>query len=384
MKIVFASDSFKNAATALEACRAMQAGFSKILPTAQTLIVPMADGGEGTVQAMVDATQGQLLNTEVLDPLGHLITAQYGLLGDGQTAIIEMAAASGIQLIKPQDQNPLETTTYGTGQLIAAALAQGVKKIIIGLGGSVTNDGGAGLAQALGVKLVDRQHHELPVGGGALARLAHIDVQQMDPRLADVEIMIASDVTNPLLGSQGATVVFGPQKGATAAMVATLEQNLTHYAQVIEQDLGVAVAQIPGAGAAGGLGAGLLAFTQAQIQAGVEVVLAETHLAKLAQDADFVITGEGQIDFQTQYGKTPIGVAQAVKKSNPAVTVIAIAGSVGPKTEILYQLGIDAIFSATPGSMSLAQALAQTKSNLTLTSMNIARLIQKIHKTNAS
>ncbi|WGI19888.1 glycerate kinase [Latilactobacillus sakei] len=377
MKIVLAPDSFKNSVTAIEASHAMRAGFEKVFPKATYVEVPMADGGEGTVQSMVDATGGRFLTAEVVNPLGQKVTAQYGILGDRETAVIEMAAASGIQFINEQTRNPLVTTTYGTGQLIEAAVKQGVKTIIIGLGGSATNDGGAGMAQALGVQLLNADQQSLGFGGGALADLASIDATGMLPALADVKIVIASDVTNPLIGEKGASAVFGPQKGATPEMVAQLDQNLAHYAAIIERDLDVSVAQTPGAGAAGGLGAGLLAFTKAQLQPGVEIVIEKTQLKTAVSDADIVVTGEGGIDFQTQYGKTPIGVAQAVKAVNPQATVIAIAGNIGEGTDVLYDLGIDSIFCSTPGVMSLEKALANTKANLTQTSMNIARLIQK-------
>ena len=377
MKIVLAPDSFKNSVTAIEASHAMRAGFEKVFPKATYVEVPMADGGEGTVQSMVDATGGRFLTAEVVNPLGQKVTAQYGILGDRETAVIEMAAASGIQFINEQTRNPLVTTTYGTGQLIEAAVKQGVKTIIIGLGGSATNDGGAGMAQALGVQLLNADQQSLGFGGGALADLASIDATRMLPALADVKIVIASDVTNPLIGEKGASAVFGPQKGATPEMVAQLDQNLAHYAAIIERDLGISVAQTPGAGAAGGLGAGLLAFTKAQLQPGVEIVIEKTQLKTAVADANIVVTGEGGIDFQTQYGKTPIGVAQAVKAVNPQATVIAIAGNIGEGTDVLYDLGIDSIFCSTPGVMSLEKALANIKANLTQTSMNIARLIQK-------
>lgn len=379
MKIVLAPDSFKNAVTAKEAARAMRKGFEKSLPSASYVEVPMADGGEGTVQALVDATNGRFLTAQVQNPLDQTVSAQYGILGDGKTAVIEMAAASGIQYVDAQTQNPLITTTYGTGQLMAAALAQGVQTIVIGLGGSATNDGGAGMAQALGVRLLDVDGQVLPLGGGALARLARIDTTHMIPALSRVKVVIASDVTNPLVGPNGASAVFGPQKGATPAMVAQLDRNLTHFAAVIERDLGKSVAQIPGAGAAGGLGAGLLAFTDAQIQPGVEMVVAQTGLTEIVRDADIVVTGEGGIDFQTQYGKTPIGVAKAVKQVNPQATVIAIAGYIGAGIDVLYELGIDSIFCTTPGAMSLAKAIEATEVNLTQVSENIARLIAKQH-----
>ncbi len=351
MKFVIAPDSFKGGLTAKEAAHAMATGIRRVFPDADYALVPMADGGEGTVQSLVDATNGRLVTATVTGPLGDPVTAQYGLLGDGHTAVIEMAAASGIQFVDDQTHNPLVTTTYGTGELIRAALAQGVDKIILGIGGSATNDGGAGMAQAVGVHLRDAAGHELPFGGAALANLATIDLSERDPLLDDVELLIASDVTNPLVGDTGASAVFGPQKGATPAMVATLDAALAHYADVIHTQVGPDLAQAPGAGAAGGLGAGLMAFTHATMAHGIDIVVEYSGLRQQAADADFVFTGEGGIDFQTQYGKTPYGVAQVTKAVTPDAPVIVLAGNVGKDVDVLYRHdAIDAIFCTVAGA----------------------------------
>jgi glycerate kinase len=369
---VLAPDSFKESMTAKEVCMAMEKGIKKALPDAVCIQVPMADGGEGTVQSLVDATDGKIYPVTVTGPLGKPVEASFGILGDGETAAIEMASASGIQFVNKETKNPLITTTYGTGELIKAALDQGVRKIIIGIGGSATNDGGAGMAQALGVKLLDEKGEELGFGGGALGRLATVDIGGIDPRLKETKIYIASDVTNSLCGERGASHVFGPQKGATPEMVQTLDANLAHYAGVLKEQLSKDLIDFPGAGAAGGLGAGLLAFTNAELKRGIELVMDFTKLEDKVKEADFVLTGEGGIDFQTQYGKTPYGVAQAAKKYGKPV--IALAGYVG-EVDVLYDKGIDAIFGILPKAMSLEEALAAGQENIEKTAENIARLI---------
>ncbi|MCH9274842.1 glycerate kinase [Bifidobacterium amazonense] len=432
MKIVIAPDSFKNCMIAREAAEAIRAGFARVLPDADYDLIPMADGGEGTVQSLVDATGGELRYADVLDPLGRPTRAAYGLLGksggdaetidagtadtdvadntdgmdaadvsddrtgigddcdvydDGnvdaaatRTAVIEMAAASGIQFVDDATKNPLVTTTYGTGQLIRDALDAGARRIILGVGGSATNDGGAGMAEALGARLLDVHGQPIPRGGGALDRLASIDVTGLDLRLAATDIIIASDVTNPLTGPTGASAVFGPQKGATPDMVARLDANLAHYARIIAAQLGRDIVHTPGAGAAGGLGAGLLAFTNATMRSGVDIVAHTVRLAERAADADWCITGEGGIDRQTQYGKTPVGVAQAARRGNPRIRVVALAGRVdygedGRALDPLHELGIDAVFGITPAAMPLARALAAGPANLANTAENVARLI---------
>lgn len=375
MKIIIAPDSFKGCMSARQAAEAMEHGVHHVLPDAECVLVPMADGGEGTVQSLVDATGGTLLEATVTGPLGTPVHAQYGMLGDGCTAVIEMAAASGIGYVDETTRDPRITTTYGVGELILDALDHGVTAFILGLGGSATNDGGAGMAQALGAHLLDAQGNELPFGGAALAGLATIDVSDLDSRIATADIRLASDVTNPLTGSQGASSVFGPQKGADASMVAELDAALHHYASIVARDLGCDVETVPGAGAAGGLGAGFLAFTSARMQSGVSLVVEATGLKTLAAGADWCFIGEGGIDSQTQYGKTPIGVARAVKEAAPHCPVVAFAGNVGSGVEELYSQGIDAVFGIVPGPQNLRQALACGAENLERCAANVTRLI---------
>lgn len=376
MKIVIAPDSFKGSLTAKQAAEAIHTGLKRVFPDADYEIVPMADGGEGTVQSLVDATQGSFRQATVLNPLGETVSAEYGLLGDQQTAVIEMAAASGIQFVNDDTKNPLVTTTYGTGQLMLDAMHHGAREIIIGIGGSATTDGGQGMAEALGVKFLDATGNPISRGGGGLADLATIDVSGVDPLVAQTKVRIASDVTNPLVGSTGSAAVFGPQKGANPEMVKVLDANLAHYAAVIKTTLGKDLADFPGAGAAGGLGAGLLAFTDSNMEKGVEIVVRETHLKERAINADYAFTGEGAIDFQTQYGKTPMGTAQAVKAASPHAKVIGVAGNVGAGIDQLYALGIDAIFGILPGIVDLPTAIATGQENLARTAENIARVIK--------
>lgn len=371
---VLAPDSFKESMTAKEVCVAMEEGLRKVYPEANYVHVPMSDGGEGTVQSLVDASNGTLLTKEVLGPLGQPVEAKFGILGDGFTGAIEMASASGIHLVTKETKNPLITTTFGTGQLILECLDRGMKQIIIGIGGSATNDGGTGMAEALGAKFLDRNGNVLPRGGGSLDQLATIDVSGLDKRLIDVRIIVACDVTNPLCGEHGASHVFGPQKGATPEMVAQLDQSLAHYADVVKTQLNKDVRDVPGAGAAGGLGAGLLIFTQATLQKGIEIVIDYTKLKDKLNDADFVFTGEGGIDFQTKFGKTPFGVAQAAKLSGKKV--IAIAGYIGEGIETLYEAGFDAIFGIVPGASELEKLLAEGPQNVERTCENIARVLK--------
>lgn len=381
MKIVIAPDSFKGSLTAKQVATAIQTGLTRVFPAAEYEIIPMADGGEGTVQSLVDATGGRLIKKPVHNPLNDISPAVYGILGDGRTAVIEMAQASGLQYVTAQTRDPLRTTTYGTGELILDALNHHVDKIILGIGGSATNDGGAGMAQALGARLTDAAGSELPVGGGALGRLYRIDTQKLAPRIRTTQVLIASDVTNPLTGPQGASAVFGPQKGATPAMVKTLDNNLHHYAAVIKRDLGVAVEERPGAGAAGGLGAGLLAFTNSQMVRGSDLVIEFTRLKERARGADLVFTGEGALDYQTKFGKTPYGVAVAAKAVAPAAPVIALTGNVGRGISSLYgKNALDAVFATPAGAKPLRQAIADSPQDIALTAENIARLIKATRK----
>lgn len=374
MKFVIAPDSFKGSLTAKQAAEAIKKGLVRALPDEDYVLVPMADGGEGTMQALVDAGGGRLLAAQVHDPLGKMVTAQFGLLG--KTAVIEMAQASGIQYVDDKTRNPLLTSTYGTGELIKAALDQGVNKIIIGIGGSATNDGGAGMAQALGVKLLDEDGQELAPGGGSLGRLAKIDTTALDKRLAACQVLVASDVTNPLTGPDGASAVFGPQKGATPDQVKLLDQNLAHYAAIVNP----ALAAKPGAGAAGGLGFGLMAFTKSRFEKGVDLVIDQTGLREKMQGADVVITGEGSIDRQTKFGKTPYGVALLAHEVAPKAAVIVLAGNIGPGVSELYDPPIDAIFATPTGAKPLAQAIADAEPDLIASAENVARLLKKIKK----
>ncbi|NEU61013.1 glycerate kinase [Paenibacillus sp. ALJ109b] len=371
---VLAPDSFKESMTAKDVCVAMEKGLRKIYPAANYIHVPMADGGEGTVQSLVDASGGVIHQREVSGPLGQPVSAQYGILGDGLTAAIEMASASGIHLVTKETRNPLHTSTYGTGELIRACLDQGIRKIIIGIGGSATNDGGTGMAEALGATFLDANGQPLARGGGALDQLAHIDVTGLDERLQDVEFIVACDVTNPLCGEHGASRVFGPQKGATPEMVQVLDTNLSHYADVVKQQLHKDIRDVPGAGAAGGLGAGLLIFTQAVLRKGIEIVIEYTGLQDKLVHADVVFTGEGGIDFQTKFGKTPYGVARAAKEAGKPV--IAIAGYIGEGIDTLYTEGIDAVFGIVPGAADLEQLLREGPENVERTTENIARVLK--------
>lgn len=371
--IVLAPDSFKESMTAKEVCEAMERGIKKVNSNIRCVHVPMADGGEGTMQSLVDATKGKVYFLKVVGPLGNEVEAQYGILGQGEVGILEMASASGIQLVSAGQRNPLITTTYGTGQLIKACLDHGVKKLLIGIGGSATNDGGAGVIQALGGKLLDKQGNELGFGGGELGKLNNIDLSNFDPRLKEVTIEVACDVNNPLCGEKGASNVFGPQKGATKEMIGILDDNLKHYADIIKKQLGKDVLDEPGAGAAGGLGAGLMAFLNGTLKKGIEMVIEYAALEEKVKDADMVWTGEGSIDFQTQYGKTPLGVAAVAKKHNKPV--IALAGRVGEGIDSLYEMGIDSIFGIMKGVTSMEEALVKGQENIEKTAENIIRLM---------
>ena len=355
MKIVIAPDSFKGSLTALQVAEAMEVGLRRVFPDAAIEKVPMADGGEGTVQSLVDATSGEVLTAQVMDPLGNTIDAQYGVLGDGITAVIEMAAASGLTLVPPDKRDPRVTTTYGTGELIRAALASGCRKLIIGIGGSATNDGGAGMAQALGAKLLTASGEQIKPGGDHLATLNSIDLSELDPRITETETVVACDVNNPLTGEQGASYVYGPQKGATREMIEMLDANLAHFDKILQRDLSKSVGNVPGAGAAGGLGAGLMAFVDASLKSGIEIVTEAAQLSKRLADADLVITGEGQINFQTVFGKTPVGVARVAKTYN--IPVIAIAGSIADDSDGVYDAGIDAMIDIVPEPMPLETAI---------------------------
>lgn len=355
MRIVIAPQSLKGSLTAAETGHAIAQGARSIYPEADIDIIPIADGGEGTVQALVDATGGQLVARRVTGPLGEPVLAHFGLLGDGHTAVIEMASCAGLPLVPPEQRNPRITTTYGVGELIRAALDADCRHFIIGIGGSATNDGGAGMAQAVGARLTTAQGETIARGGTALSTLAHISTANMDKRLHECTFQVASDVTNPLCGSTGASAVYGPQKGATPEMVQELDAALAHYAQIIEQDLHISVSHISGAGAAGGLGAGLIAFLGATLKPGAQIVLEAVHLEESLQNADLVITAEGRLDEQTAYGKSVGAVAALAKHYH--LPVLAFAGGLGPHYQVVYDLGVDAVAVLPDGPMTLAYAM---------------------------
>ena len=374
MKIVIAPDSYKESLSATEVARAIEKGFREIFPDAEYVSVPVADGGEGTVEAMIAATNGTMQHAVVTGPLGESVNACWGISGDGVTAFIEMAAASGLALVPPAQRNPLVTTSRGTGELILAALDKGARNIIIGIGGSATNDGGAGMVQALGAKLLTKDNQQIAAGGRALESLARIDVSELDQRLAGCRIDVACDVTNPLTGPQGATAVFGPQKGATAEMIPCLDSALAHFADIIHRDLELDVLHLEGGGAAGGMGAGLYAFCGAKLRPGIEIVTDALHLADIVADADLVITGEGRIDSQTVHGKVPVGVARVAKRYN--LPVIGIAGSLTADVGVVHQHGLDAVFSVIYSVCTLEQALENAAENVRMTARNVAAVLK--------
>jgi glycerate 2-kinase len=353
MRVTLAPDSFKGSLTALEVCEAAARGISAVDQAIECVIVPMADGGEGTVQSLVDATRGRFATVSVQGPLWECVEARYGLLGDGHTAVIEMAAASGLTLVSEGQRNPLHTTTHGTGELIKAALDAGVSEFIVGLGGSATNDAGIGMAAALGARFLDDCGRELQPVGSSLSRLSAIDMSHFDDRVARAHIRVACDVSNPLFGPEGAAYVYGPQKGATPAVVAELDEGLQKFARIVERDLHISVAAVPGAGAAGGLGGGLIAFCGASLEPGVRIVVEAVGLREKMAGASLCITGEGRLDHQTVYGKTPKGVADVAAELG--VPCVALGGAV------MVNAGLndtfEAVFSICPGPLSVAEAM---------------------------
>lgn len=372
MKIVIAPDSFKDSLSAQGVAEAIAQGLADVWPDAQLLKCPMADGGEGTVESILAACDGELRRTPVRGPLGAMVEAAWGWLPQSRTAIIEMAEASGLQLVAPNLRDACTSSTYGTGELIRAALDAGAQRVILAIGGSATNDGGAGAMQALGVKLLDAQGQTLVPGGLALAQLARLDLGELDPRLAKVRFDIAADVNNPLCGPHGASAIFGPQKGASPEQVEQLDQALGHFAERCAQALDKDVRDEPGSGAAGGLGFAAKAFLGAQFQAGVEVVAELVGLAEAVKGADLVITGEGRFDAQTLRGKTPFGVARLARQHG--VPVIVIAGTLGEGYQALYEHGIDAAFALASGPMTLQQACADAPRLLRERTRDIARV----------
>jgi glycerate kinase len=372
MKIIIAPDSYKGCLSAFEVSKSIQRGILNVDESIETVIVPMADGGEGTVQSLIDASGGRIVELTVHDPLFREIKSFYGIMGDGVTAVIEMAAASGLPLLTFNERNPLVTTTYGTGELIKDALNRGCQKFIIGLGGSATNDGGCGMAQALGVKFLDKNGNEVGMGGGELSKINSIDLSGMDIRIKKAAFLSACDVDNPLCGEKGASEVYGRQKGATDDEVITLDNGLNHFADLVQQQFNVDIKNVAGAGAAGGLGAGVMVFLHAQLQRGIEIVIQATNLSGKLNGADLVITGEGRTDFQTAFGKTPYGVAQTAKNRN--IPVIVLAGSLGVGDKTLYEKGFDGIFSIIDEPMSLQEAIDNAALLLENAAENVMRL----------
>jgi len=380
MNILIAPDSFKDCLSAPEVAQNIETGIRRIMPEACITILPMADGGEGTVEALVGATGGEIITVEVHDPLMRRIKSFFGILGDKKTAVIEMAAASGIELLKENERNPWITSTYGTGELISHALDMGCERLVIGVGGSATNDAGTGMAQALGVRFLDVQGKETGHGGGALNKISEIDVRELDKRINKCEILVACDVDNPFCGPRGAAAIYSPQKGADTAMVKKLDDNMRHFADKISGILNIDIQNIKGAGAAGGLAAGLMVFLKAELKPGFDIIKNIVNLEKEVSKADIVITGEGRIDYQTQFGKTPSGVARIAAKYNKPV--IAITGSLGEKADELYEMGFDSIFPITDNPADIEYALKKADILIQNTAERIFRLIRLFIKKN--
>lgn len=357
MKIVIAPDSFKGSLSAVEVALSMEKGIKKAFPDAETVRLPMADGGEGTMDTLVATTGGYKKSVAVTGPLGEKVEAEYGVLGDGKTCVIEMASASGLSLVPSKSLNPLKATTFGTGELLKQALDDGFSSFILAIGGSATNDGGAGMLQALGMRMADEAGNEIAFGGSGLLHVQTIDRSGFDPRIQRSSFLIASDVQNPLVGKTGASHVFGPQKGATDEEVVFLDQCLTHWADAVEKETGVHLHQLPGAGAAGGLGGAFQAFFPSQIKRGIDIVIESTGFLSALEKADLVVTGEGQVDFQTAAGKVAMGVAQAAKSRH--VPTVVLAGSIGKGIESLYEFGIVSVNSIINKPMTLADAFVE-------------------------
>ncbi len=372
MRVVIAPNAFKECMSAPAVAHAMAEGARRASPTLEVIEVPLADGGDGTMEALVSARQGRLVEMTAHDPLMRPVPVRYGLIDRDKTAVIEMAVASGLWRLQEKEKNPLYTTTYGTGEMIRDALDRGVNTLIVGIGGSATTDAGIGMAAALGFRLRDRHGNEIKPVGGALASLASIDSSKVHPRLGQVKMRVASDVTNPLLGPYGAALVYGPQKGATPDMVVELEHGLAHAARCWESDLGVKIGDLPGGGAAGGLGAGLVAFCGAEIRSGFDLIADYAGLDDALRGASLVLTGEGKIDASTRFGKVPAGVAR--RAGALGVPVVALAGHLAGDVRSLLSDSLIAVFSITPGPMSLPEALDRARGNLEQTAEQVIRL----------
>lgn len=373
MKILIAPDSFKGSATSSRAADAIGEGVQQIFPDAELIKIPVADGGEGTVEALTDSLHGKIITKSVKGPIGEVVEASYGIL-PGNIAVIEMASASGLPLVPEDKRNPLITSTYGTGQLIQDALERDCKKIILGIGGSATNDGGTGMARALGYKFLDRKGHELPEGGGSLVNLAEIDNSEVDKDIFKTKFLIACDVTNPLTGPEGASHIYGAQKGASSEDIEHLDRALGKLAEVVSSKYGRANENIPGAGAAGGLGYGLMEFCGGELKSGIEIVLDLIKFDSFLDGVDLVISGEGRIDGQSVYGKVPVGIAGRAKKKN--IPVLVVVGDIGPKVDVVYDHGIDAIMSSVNKAMSLDEAMSRSGELLADAASRAMRMIK--------
>lgn len=362
MKVILAPDSFKGSLTAIEAAEAMAAGIRDVNTDIETVLLPAADGGEGTMRSLVDATEGRYVSVLVEDPLGRPISATYGILGDGETVAIEIAEASGLMRLQDNEKNPFIASSYGTGELIAHALDNGYRKFIIGLGGSATNDGGAGILQALGMRLLNIEGNELPRGGGGLEHISSIDSGNWDARIAESKFLIASDVKNPFIGSEGASAVFGPQKGAAPADVDSLDRNLRKFADAIETKTGIALHSKEGSGAAGGAGGAFQAFFNCEMRQGIDVVLEAIDFERHVKDADLIITGEGKTDLQTLSGKTPFGIAKVAHRI--ALPVILISGAVDEEGRDALTPLFTEVHAIMDGNMPVEDAIANAFDHL--------------------
>ncbi len=381
MNILIAPDSFKGSLSARDYCKIAKAAILDLLPSAKVVSCPLADGGEGTVEALVYNNNGSIQTVKVTDPLGGKVEAKYGLLGEGKTAVIEMAAASGLPLVAEDKKNPMVTTTYGTGELIKEAMNKGCTTIILGIGGSATNDGGAGMLEALGFRLLDSSGQSITRGAIGLKDLECIDTSEKNPHLNKVKFLVACDVNNPLCGPNGASYVYGPQKGAGKEQLPLLDAYLKNYDRVIKKDLGKEVAQVEGAGAAGGLGAGLMAFLNVELKPGFEIIKESIGLEDYFKQTSFdlVITGEGEINYQTVNGKLPVGVASVAKQYN--VPVVAVVGSIGKEANQVYNYGIDALFTIMDGPHDLTYAMKHSENLLYDAIQRVIRVIRLYHST---
>ena len=374
MKILIAPQSYKGSISAIKVAEAIKQGALNIFPDIKSLIIPVADGGDGTLETLVESTNGTIHNSNATGPLGNSIPVIWGTLGDSKTAIIEMARISGLALVPQNKRNPYYTTSYGLGEIIKEALDLGYRKFIIGIGGSATNDGGAGMAQALGAKLTDENKKPIDLGGLALNEITKIDISGIDPRINESEILVACDVNNPLCGPNGASFIYGPQKGASPEMVKTLDDALYHFGSQLIRDTGINIMEIEGSGAAGGIGGGMVGFLNAKLKPGIEIVLDSLDFDKSLKNVDLVITGEGQIDFQTVFSKAPIGVAKHAKKYN--IPVIAICGSLGENFQDVHSHGIDAVIPIIPKPMDLKNASDNAYELIKNTSEQIFRILK--------